>query len=166
MNILFPPHQEYVLLMMLFTGFVIGIIYDIFEFKRRLFPFLNFYIFIDDILFTVISAVIFIISVFVFNNGIVRWYEYFLLAFGFFLYKSTLSHIVLLAFGYIADSIRYIFAFIIGIFNNIFFKLFKVLLFVIRCIIFIIKPLMLNLFRRFTLFKLINNINKRIMEVK
>ena len=103
MNILFPPHQEYVLLMMLFTGFVIGIIYDIFEFKRRLFPFLNFYIFIDDILFTVISAVIFIISVFVFNNGIVRWYEYFLLAFGFFLYKSTLSHIVLLAFGYIAD---------------------------------------------------------------
>ena len=95
MNIFYPPNQEFIFLSFFIVGIILGIIYDIFKVKRKLFGFNTVTLFVDDFLYSLLCLVFVITCVFVFNNGIIRWYEFLMCAFGFLLYKATASKVVI-----------------------------------------------------------------------
>ncbi len=95
MNIFYPPNQEFLFLSFFAVGIILGIIYDIFKVKRKLLGFNTVTLFIDDFFYSLLSLVLIITSVFVFNNGIIRWYEFLMCAFGFLLYNATISKAVI-----------------------------------------------------------------------
>lgn len=95
MKIFFPPNQEYVFLSTLVLGIFLGILYDAFSVKRKLICDNAVVCFIDDCLFVSISGIMFLVCVFITNNGIIRWYEFFCCLTGFLLYKSTVSLVVM-----------------------------------------------------------------------
>ena len=98
MTIFFPPHQEFAILFLVVTGFICGVFYDVLAVKRKLVGEQYIFLFVDDVVFVFFSAILFLVSVFAANNGIVRWYEFFGYILGFFVYKLTLSKLVMLVF--------------------------------------------------------------------
>ena len=108
MNIFFPPHQEKVFVVMLVFGFFIGFLYDVFKIKRRLIGQNKFILFVDDLIFSITSIVLFLLTVFVSNNGIFRWFEIFFWFIGFCLYRMTLSKILILVCYKVIDCTVYI----------------------------------------------------------
>ncbi len=93
MAILFGREQlPYVLALMLF-GALAGSVYDLFKIKRRIFFTPAPLLFFDDLLFCLISACGMICTVFAFNNGNLKWYEIPLFAFGFAVYRKTVSKV-------------------------------------------------------------------------
>lgn len=95
MDILFPPNQELVFLNMAVVGVFLGILYDIFKLKRKLLGSFYIILFIDDLIFWIISAITFIFAVFISNNGIFRWYELCFTILGFIFYRVTLSKLLM-----------------------------------------------------------------------
>ena len=106
MNIFFPPFQDRVFIFFFIIGVALGIIYDLFKIKRRLFGQNIVGLFIDDIVFSFLSCIIVLVSVFVFNNGIVRWFEFVMCMCGFIIYRITLSKLLLTIFYCVIDSFR------------------------------------------------------------
>lgn len=129
MNILFPQYQAHVFFLMSIVGFALGIIYDTFKIKRKIFG--SLFIFFDDFLFMIISSIVFVFSVFAFNNGILRWYEVFFLILGFIVYRITLSMLIMSLFEFIINIIQSIIMRFLRIafipFKHI-YKLFRLLL--------------------------------------
>ena len=93
MNYYYPHDQFLYSLAMLVVGVITGIFYDLFRIKRKLFGSNNLILFFDDVFFTVAAVMFYLISVFVFNNGIVRWYSGVLCLIGLYAYLHTLSDI-------------------------------------------------------------------------
>ncbi len=108
MNIFFPPHQEIVAITTLIIGVIIGIFYDALVIKRMLLGSGKAVVFIDDMLFMLVSSVVFVMTVFVTNNGVIRWYEFLCCILGFTIYKLTLSKLVLGLFRLIIKLIKFI----------------------------------------------------------
>lgn len=79
-------NQAYLFLIFIANGFLIGIVFDIFRILRKSFETSNFVTYIEDILFWIISALIVMYSLFVFNNGQFRAYIFI----GIFLRSSDL----------------------------------------------------------------------------
>ena len=95
MNIFFSPNQEAVFFNMAVLGVLLGLLFDSLSVKRQLICD-NFIIcLIDDVIFVIVSGIAFLIGVFVTNNGIIRWYEFFCCIFGFAVYKLTLSVLIM-----------------------------------------------------------------------
>lgn len=105
MNIFFPPYQEKIISVMLILGVILGVVYDLFKVKRHIFGSKYVFVFIDDVLFSVSSVTAFLMSVFIVNNGIFRWFEAFLCFIGFLLYRVLLSRILLRCMYTVADII-------------------------------------------------------------
>lgn len=95
MNILFSPNQHIVIAGMFVVGFFLGFIYDLLKIKRIVFGSCFLVLFIDDILFSFFSLFAFMLSAFVLNSGIVRWFELFCLIFGFVVYRLSISRLVI-----------------------------------------------------------------------
>ena len=106
MNYYYPHDQLSLLLAMLFTGLIIGVLYDSFKIKQMLLGSALFFKFADDLLFSIISVIIFIMSVFAFNNGIVRWYSAVFCVLGFAVYRITLSKLLLAVMMFAVGIIR------------------------------------------------------------
>ena len=106
MNIFFPPFQERVFIFFFIVGAVLGLAYDLLKVKRRLFFCSNVVLLFDDIIYSLICSVILMISVFVFNNGIVRWFEFVMSGFGFVFYRFTFSRLVLTIMFFVIDCFR------------------------------------------------------------
>lgn len=77
-------------------GGVLGLIYDFFKFDRIVFKRKNLLIFLQDILFWLISAFMFFSFAVVFSNGQIRAYLLFGSFFGFLIYRLTLSKLFML----------------------------------------------------------------------
>ena len=103
MSIFYPPGQEKIFAVMLVFGAVMGVLFDMFKIKRRLLGNSVPVIFLDDLIFSLVSVIAFLFTVFVANNGIFRWFEVFFAALGFCLYRLTLSKFVLIVFYKIID---------------------------------------------------------------
>ena len=106
MNIFFPPDQEVVFFSFLILGLLLGFVYDLFVVKRKLFFDGLIWCLVDDIIFVVICGIFFLITAFIVNNGIIRWYEFLCCIIGFALYKNTVSKLILKIFGYVIDFIH------------------------------------------------------------
>ena len=56
------------------TGFIIGILYDVFRILRKSFKTLDIVTYIQDIIFWILTGIILLYSIFTFNNGELRGY--------------------------------------------------------------------------------------------
>lgn len=143
MNIFFPPHQETVFALMSLVGALLGFIYDAFKFKRILFGKCTLVLFFDDFTFMLISCVIFILSVFILNNGRIRWYEFAFCIIGFSVYRITLSKIIMPFLILLAKMIRRLALFIFCTFSKPFAIAFAVFS---KNAVKIISPISLNFY--------------------
>lgn len=88
-------NQAYLFLIFLLNGILIGITFDIFRILRRSFNTPNFITYIEDILFWIISALIVMYSLFVFNNGQFRAYIFVGIFLGIAIYMLFFSKIII-----------------------------------------------------------------------
>ncbi len=109
MNIFYPPLQEQMFVIMFLMGFAPGIIYDVFRIKRRILGASLVIVFVDDLIFSLFSVAVFLLSVFCLNNGIVRWFEVIFFVCGFMFYILTVSRIVIYISFIIIDLLKKIF---------------------------------------------------------
>lgn len=79
------------LLCFVFTGALIGILFDIFRIIRRSFKTADFITYIEDICFWLLAGLILLFSIFTFNNGELRLYVFLGILFGTLIYLLTLS---------------------------------------------------------------------------
>jgi len=83
--------QLYVFFIFILTGFIIGIIFDLFRILRKTFKTNDFFTLIEDILFWLISALVFIYSLLKFNNWEIRFYIFVALFIGIIAYLLAFS---------------------------------------------------------------------------
>lgn len=141
--------QGYLFLIFILIGIIIGILFDIFRILRKAFKTSDFMTYIQDILFWIISGIILIYSIFVFNNGELRAYIFLSLFIGIITYMLTISRYFIKLNVVILNAIKNIFIWILKIVTypfKIIFKLFKIIF---------IKPLnniMKNILSKITVF--------------
>lgn len=73
------------------TGIVLSIIFDVFRIIRKSFKTSDFITNIQDLLFGVITGIILLCSIFLFNNGEIRLYIFIGIIFGSFFYMLFIS---------------------------------------------------------------------------
>lgn len=73
------------------TGMVLGIIFDVFRILRKSFKTSDFVTNIEDILFGIITGIVLLFTIFLFNNGELRLYLFLGIIFGIILYLLLIS---------------------------------------------------------------------------
>ena len=84
-------NQAYLFIIFCATGILIGLIFDIFRIIRKLFKTPDFLTYIEDICFWIISGLILIYFIFIFNNGEIRLYMFIAISLGIITYILTFS---------------------------------------------------------------------------
>lgn len=97
------------------VGFLIGILFDIFRISRRTFKTSNIVTNIEDVLFWILSGLLFIFSLFKFNNGNIRVYILVGLIIGISIYMLIFSKIVINTLVKIVTIIKRIISYFIKI---------------------------------------------------
>lgn len=136
-------NQLYIFLSFLVTGFVIGILFDIFRILRKSFKNIDWITYIQDILFWFLTAAILLYSIFTFNNGELRAYIFLSIILGIVIYLLTLSKYFIL----------------------IWVKIFKIIFYPLRvCINFIKKQILLPIYIFFKKIYILKNdkIHKKV----
>ena len=83
--------QGYLFLIFILVGIIIGLLFDFFRILRRTFKTSDFITYLEDILFWILSGIILIYSIFVFNNGELRAYIFLSIFIGIITYMLTIS---------------------------------------------------------------------------
>lgn len=73
------------------TGMILGIIFDVFRILRKTFKTSDIVTNIQDILFGIITGIILLSSIFLFNNGELRLYLFIGISFGILIYMLLIS---------------------------------------------------------------------------
>lgn len=97
--------QVYIFLGTIIVGTIMGIIFDFFRALRRNGNTRNIIVYLQDIVFWLIVAVVIITSSFILNNGELRGYMLIGYILGAFLYMLILSNYVKMIFSLIMDLI-------------------------------------------------------------
>lgn len=84
-------NQSYLFLIFMINGIVIGIFFDVFRILRKSFKTSNIVTYIEDILFWLLTGLLLIYSIFVFNNGEIRGYIFIAIILGVLLYMFSIS---------------------------------------------------------------------------
>ena len=98
-------NQAYLFLVFSLTGVVIGVLFDFFRILRLSFKTRDFVTYIEDIIFWIITGIIVLYSIFIFNNGEIRFFMFLGIALGILLYIFTLSNIIVKIFSTIFSYI-------------------------------------------------------------
>lgn len=83
--------QFYLFLIFILNGIIIGCIFDIFRISRKSFKTKDIITYIEDVLFWIISGIITLYFIFIFNNGEIRLFIFLGILFGISLYMLTIS---------------------------------------------------------------------------
>lgn len=134
-------NQANLFLIFVINGAIIGAVFDIFRILRKSFKTSDIITTIEDILFWIIAGIIVLYSIFVFNNGEIRFFMFIGIFLGVMLYMLLLSHYIIKASVAIITIIKRIVSFI-----------FRIVIFPIQKIYKIIK----NTLRKPILFCFIN----------
>lgn len=126
-------NQAYLFLIFILNGLLIGIIFDIFRILRRSFKTSNIITYIEDIAFWVISALIVMYSLFVFNNGEFRAYIFIGIFLGIAIYMLFLSKTI------VNISVK-----VISAIKNIILTISKIILYPIKLIYKFIKRIFIK----------------------
>ncbi len=105
-------NQAYVFLIFIFNGLVIGILFDIFRIIRKSFKTSDLRTNLQDILFWILTGLIFLYSIFKFNNGELRAYIFLGVFLGVALYMLLFSKIFIKVNLFIVKIIKQVFKYI------------------------------------------------------
>lgn len=142
-------NQANLFLIFVINGAIIGLVFDIFRILRKSFKTSDIITIIEDILFWIITGIIILYSIFIFNDGEIRFFMFIGILLGVMLYMLILSqHIIKI-------SVR-----IILTMKRILTFIFKILISPIQAIYKIIK----NILKKPILFCFIN-IKKTIRQI-
>ena len=89
-------------------GLFIGLIFDLFRSFRKNFKMSNIFIDLQDIIFLIISGIMFFRSIVIFNNGDIRFYIVFATILGILIYVLTISESCVIIFNVVLKSVKYI----------------------------------------------------------
>lgn len=88
-------NQAYIFLIFVINGLIIGFMFDIFRVLRISFKTKNFVTYIEDIIFWILTGLLILSSVFVFNDGEIRLFMFLGIAIGTIIYLMIFSkHII------------------------------------------------------------------------
>lgn len=83
--------QLHIFLCFLLTGFIIGILFDIFRILRRSFKTCDVITYIQDFIFWILTGIILLYSIFTFNNGELRGFVFVGIMLGIIFYLLLIS---------------------------------------------------------------------------
>ena len=84
-------NQASLFLIFIANGLLIGILFDFFRILRRVFQTNNLVTYIEDFLFWILTGVIVLYSIFIFNDGEIRLFMFLAIGIGVILYMLLLS---------------------------------------------------------------------------
>lgn len=117
--------QVYIFFTSVIIGAIMGIIFDFFRALRRKGNTKNILVYIQDVIFWLIIAIIIIVSSFIINNGELRGYMLLGYILGAIVYILAFSKYIKLLFGFIFDFIEKIFGYLLLPFEKMMRKLEK-----------------------------------------
>lgn len=88
-------NQAYLFLIFIANGIIIGILFDFFRILRRAFKTSDLITYIEDLLFWILTGIIILYSIFIFNNGEVRLFIFLAIAIGVLVYILLFSTYVI-----------------------------------------------------------------------
>lgn len=107
--------QLIILSYFILCGAIIGVVFDIFRILRVIIKTGVILTALEDLLFCIISILVFIFFAIKFNLGIIRWYMFFSIMFGFIVYYYTLSKLIIKISTIIINLIKKPFIFTLNI---------------------------------------------------
>lgn len=105
-------NQAYLFLVFIVNGILIGLLFDFFRIARKVFQTNDTITYIEDILFWILTGVIVLYSIFVFNNGELRLFMFLGILLGAFAYMLTLSSYIIKINVKIMNGLKKVFGFI------------------------------------------------------
>lgn len=99
-------NQMYILISFFITGVCIGILFDIFRITRKVFKLPNILIYIEDILFWLLTGMLLLFTIYVITNGEIRLYMIIMLILGSFIYFLLMSKYFIIISQKIIDIIK------------------------------------------------------------
>ena len=87
-------NQLFCLIVFIFTGIAIGILFDIFRILRKSFKTVDFITYLQDILFWVLAGCIMLFSIFTFNDGEIRSYVWIGIILGVIIYMLSIIKVI------------------------------------------------------------------------
>ena len=119
-------NQAYLFLIFVLNGIIISLVFDFFRILRISFKTKDFVTYIQDFLFWVITGVILLYSIFIFNNGEIRLFMFLGLFIGIIIYMLLLSKYIIKVSVTILNFIKKIVTipikFMLKIIKKIFYK--------------------------------------------
>ena len=106
-------NQAYLFVIFIINGFLIGIFFDIFRILRKSFKTNDFFTYLEDIIFWILSGMLILYSIFVFNNGEIRGYFFLSIIIGVIIYMLIFSKVFIKINVGLIDILKKIFGFII-----------------------------------------------------
>lgn len=88
-------NQAYLFCIFIINGIIIGILFDFFRILRKTFNTSDLITYIEDSLFWILTGIIILYSIFVFNNGEIRFFIFFGIILGVFLYMLLFSSYII-----------------------------------------------------------------------
>ena len=98
--------QLYILLSFFLTGICIGVLFDVFRVTRKTFKIPNILIYIEDILFWILTGFLLLFTTFTFTNGEIRLYMIIVMLLGSFIYFISISKYFILINSKIINFIK------------------------------------------------------------
>ena len=160
-------NQAYLFLIFVLDGFIIGLLFDFFRILRKTFKTSDIITYIQDILFWILTGLVVLYSIFIFNNGEMRIYIFLGILIGIVLYILLLSKYIIKINVFIINKIKWFVSIILRIifmpFKFIFNILKKSLLKPISFIFINIKKDMYKITKKMTIKNknIINNIKNK-----
>ena len=115
-------NQAHLFLIFIINGILIGLLFDMFRISRKVIKTSNFITYIEDILFWILTGIIILYSIFVFNNGQLRFYMFLGIILGAICYLLFISSYVIKINVKIINIIFMPIKFIINLFRRIFMR--------------------------------------------
>ncbi|MBO4293399.1 MAG: spore cortex biosynthesis protein YabQ [Clostridia bacterium] len=123
-------NQAFLFLIFIVNGLIIGFLFDFFRILRKSFKTRDFITYIQDITFWILTGFIVLYSIFVFNNGEIRFFIFLGIALGIILYMTIFS-----------DSIIKVSVFVIQFIKNFIAKILHIIRIPISFIIKFLKKI-------------------------
>ncbi len=120
-------NQAYLFLIFIVNGLIIGFLFDFFRILRKSFKTKDFVTYIEDIVFWILTGFIVLYSIFVFNNGEIRFFIFLGIALGVLLYMTIFSNSIIKVSVFVIQFIKNIIIKIIHIVSMPFSFLIKII---------------------------------------
>lgn len=99
-------NQAYLFLIFIVNGLIIGFLFDLFRILRLSFKTKDFVTYLEDITFWILTGFIVLYSIFVFNNGEIRFYIFLGIALGVLLYMTIFSSSIIKSSVFVLNFLK------------------------------------------------------------